>query len=178
MKILHSVKTNSENLTYGKIVIYYQKNEQVGTDTWIPIGEATQAYHEFVLEKGEINQFRIKLGFYTTSATQPVRLLGMEIPGMIFSPLKYQWLSTYEMDGFRQVDKNGDPDLSPDEIVKFLQDAHQNGQVLLMRSPDSDMDGKKVMTTGPAIVKEMYRTEDGITKWRGFLSIALREVEG
>ena len=128
-----------------------------------------------MLNLGNIKEFRLRFRIYTTTAITPPVIEAYEVSGWIASPLKYQWVSSFKVDT-NQVTKAGDPDYSPDTIVKFLQNAAVNAQSISMRSVIPTMDDKKVIVSAPVIHKNWIRPEDGKPTWGGSVDIAFREV--
>ena len=171
-KLISLVRINLEG-TDGKVIVEYQFDNET---TWYKLGEIiNDVKPEFVLNLGNIKEFRLRFRIYTTTAITPPVIEAYEVSGWIASPLKYQWVSSFKVDT-NQVTKAGDPDYSPDTIVKFLQNAAVNAQSISMRSVIPTMDDKKVIVSAPVIHKNWIRPEDGKPTWGGSVDIAFREV--
>jgi len=174
-KLLSLVRVVLEDKN-GKVVVEYQFDNEISGTTWHKLGEIiNDVKPEFSMNLGNIKEFRLRFRIYTTTATTPPVIEAYEVSGWIANPLKYQWVSSFKVDT-NQVTKAGDPDFSPDAIVKFLQNAAERAEAITMRSVIPTMDDKKVIVTAPVIHKNWIRPEDGKPTWGGSVDIAFREV--
>ena len=166
----------ADNLsTTGTVQLDYQINGDVGSSSWYGYKELKSAADEFSLDDGKVTQYRLRLRFYTTSATAPAVLTGIEAFGTIFNPLKYRWIATYRV-GHNQSTLNSLPDHDPDAIVNFLQSAHEKGKALKLRSRIKEMDDRFVNISAPAIEYENRWVENGKPYWSGRVSIAISDT--
>lgn len=177
-KLLSEVKVESENDNSDdwEIIVEFQINEDVGTSTWYSAGSLKNlSADEFVLDLGEVNEWRLRFRFYTEDADSPAVLNSFGVDGWITSPLKYQWVGTFSVSD-NQYTYDANEDFSPDEILDFLRDAHQAAKSIRMRSMIESMDMKTVVPAAPLSIRDWVRVEDGEQKWGGTIQVALREA--
>jgi len=158
------------------VVVDWQADEDTGSDTWYEVGELLNVQRdEFVLNLGEVQQFRLRLRMYTTTATTPPVVNAYEVQGWVFNPLKYQWVSSFRVDQ-NQLTNTSVPDFTPDKIVDFLRDAHEKGKVLTLRSVIPTMDDKKVLVSAPVVHRDWIRPDGAKSSWGGSIDVAFREA--
>lgn len=172
----------------GRVKVYFQVDDEItpvasgSNATWHYLGELTGPKRinrvkslDMVANFGEVNRYRLKLEIFSTSATNPIVILGIEHFGDIFTPLQYRWVGTFKVDS-NQLTRNGDPDFSPDFILDFLRRAYEEGKVLQMRSIIDNMDDRAVVVSNaPVPVYQWVRAEDSKAKWGGYITIGLKE---
>ena len=176
-KLLSTVRVNLEASNAASIVIDYQTDGDVGSSTWYELGDVENLQREDLnILLGEIQQFRLRFRFYTTTATSPPIMNGFSVEGYIFSKLKYQWISTFKVNDVKQYTRAGEPDFSPDTILSFLQDAHEKGSALTLRSVIATMDGQSVVVGAPVVHRDWIRTQDGASIWGGSIDVSFKQA--
>jgi hypothetical protein len=177
-KLLHAAKLIAQNDESGdwEIILDYQVDKDIGSATWYRAGSLQNLSADtFNINLGNVNEWRIRLRFYTKDADSPAVLNSYDIEGWIHSPLKHQWIGTFRVDE-NQRNYQGDEDLKPDTILEFLRTAHENAQRVSMRSTIKSMDSKVVSVSAPSPTFNWVRQEDGVQKWGGSIQVALREA--
>lgn len=170
-KLFHSITVVKKN-TNGVVSVDFQKNDEVGTGTWHNLGDMKLLdKKEFLADIGEAHKIRFRLRLESTSAVSPAIVEAYSIGGWITNPVKYQWVANFSV-GTNQSTITGDDDFSPDDIVKFLKDAHENCSKIRMRSLKTSMDDKVVVLSAPVVVTDSI-TDEG---WNGYVSVAMREA--
>lgn len=174
-KLVNSIRLNFEKEN-SSIYVDYQADKDIGTSTWYQIGQSVNVQKdEFVIDLGEIRQFRLRFRMYTATATDPPVINAYSPKGWIFAPLKYMWVSSFRVDS-NQITKRGSPDFSPDKIVDYLMSAHEKGTSISMRSVLPTMDSKSVIVSAPVIHREWTQVLNGQTKWGGYVDVSFREA--
>jgi len=177
-KLLHSatlVAENDESRDW-EIILDYQADKDLGSDTWYRAGSLKNlTTDEFSVDLGEVNEWRVRLRFYTSDADSPAVLNSYDIQGWIHTLLKHQWVGTFKVDE-NQRNLQGDEDFKPDDILDFLRTAHSNAQRITLRSTIESMDDHVVSVSAPSVVRNWSRAEDGKQKWGGIIQVAFREA--
>jgi len=174
-KLISLLRVNLSDKS-SEVNIEFQKDSDLDTDNWYSVGELNNIQqNEFELKLGKVKGIRFRFRIYTTTATTPPIITAYNVAGWIFNPLKYQWVSSFHV-GEYQVTKDGNSDFKPDVIYSFLQNAHENGKVLTMRSVVPTMDDKQVLVSAPASHKQWIRAESGKPTWEGTIDVQFRDI--
>lgn len=174
-KLVASVRLNLEEAS-STVYVDYQKDDDVGTSTWYEIGLAKNIQrNEFILNLGNVQQYRLRLRVYTTTATDPPVINSYMSRGHVVSPKKYMWVSSFRVDQ-NQITRRGSPDFSPDYIYDYLMDAAERASALQMRSVISTMDDKSVTVSFPVKHQNWSQVLNGKTQWGGYIDVQFRET--
>jgi len=174
-KLLATFRANLEGES-SNITVYYQWNDDVGTNTWYEIGQIKNVDRkEFNIQKGYLKEYRIKLRFDTTDADDPPVMNSYSTEGQVAAELRRQWVSSFRV-AENQLTYTSVPDFKPDDVVEFLSNAAERAESLYLRSRFTTMDDKRVIVGAPAINREKVWVLDGKTRWDGTIDVALREA--
>lgn len=174
-KLFSTFRANLEDAA-SNITVYYQWNDDVGSDTWYEMGNIKNVDRkEFDIQKGNLKEYRLKFRFDTTTATTPPVINSYSTEGQVAAELKYQWVSTFRV-AENQLTKTSVPDFKPNEILDFLRNAAQKAESLHIHSIYDTMDDKWVIVGAPAVSREKTWVLEGKTRWDGTIDVAFREA--
>jgi hypothetical protein len=174
-KLYKDLTVISKNLDgVCKIALDYQMDDDIGTDTWITMGDFLLSPSDTqAIDEGKRYAMRFRYRLQTNDALLPPIIKATVLEGVARTPVKYQWVLRVKTSSIQST-FTGSPDHKPDALLTWLKEKAGNAEVLHMHSSIKAMDGKIVMAEPPTVMRDF---SNSILKfWGGQVVIVLREA--
>lgn len=171
-KVFKSLVLQTKNLSSTAYIdVDYQLDNDIGGTTWTQAGRVQLSpVGEVNIDRGNANMIRLRLRFYTETATAPPILYEAQLNGNYIESPRWQWNVTVKVESNAS---GAASDFKPDELLDFLIDASSNMKLLQAQSKYPRLDDKKVIVTLPVTNRESMNDAEG--KWSGRLTFTLKE---
>lgn len=152
-KTVDYITALTENLANGQRVIYvdYQFDNDVGSDNWIPSGDALQFSPEDTarIPMQNVTRFRYRLRMNTNTVTTPIVVREIGPNGMARTPYKLSWNLTVEAGDIVGSNKRVDAD----EMIRWLMECAQEAVPIRLGSKKyASLNDFSVMVSAPIII--------------------------
>jgi hypothetical protein len=174
LKSLTASTTNCARVqdTSVSFEIDYQDDNNVGedgADNWHLLGKVyTSPEGRLKMNVGNIRAVRFRIRGYTDTPTIPPELDALTIDGFTRTPARTVWTMRVKT-GERYIYKK-----NASNLLKFLQEASQSADDIIITSTIPELNGRHVISTRPRVQRELLNTISAM--WSGTLTISLMDM--